>query len=66
MCNVDGESMDHLFLHCALARELWTLVFSLFGMYWVMPKRLSMFLLVGRVDWGGIRTGIFGKLSRIV
>ena len=40
MCKVDGESMDHLFLHCALARELWTMVFSLFGMYWVMPKQI--------------------------
>ena len=40
MCKVDGESVDHLFLHCALARELWTTVFSLFGMYWVMPKRI--------------------------
>jgi hypothetical protein len=40
MCKVDGESMDHSFLHCALARELWTMVFSLFGMYWVMPKRI--------------------------
>jgi hypothetical protein len=40
MCKVDGESVDHLFLYCALARELWTMVFSLFGMYWVMSKRI--------------------------
>ena len=40
MCKVDGESVDHLFLHCALARELWTMVFSLFGMHWVMPRRI--------------------------
>jgi hypothetical protein len=40
MCKADGESVDHLFLHCALARELWNMAFSLFGMYWVMPKRI--------------------------
>ena len=40
MCKVDGESVDHLFLHCALARELWTMVFRLFGMHWVMPRRV--------------------------
>ena len=31
MCKVDGESMDHLVLHCAMARDLWDMVFSLFG-----------------------------------
>ena len=40
MCKVDGEFVDHLFLHCALARELWTMVFSLFGMHWVMSRRI--------------------------
>ena len=40
MCKVDEESADHLFLHCALARELWTMVFSMFGMRWVMPRRI--------------------------
>jgi hypothetical protein len=40
MCKVDGESADHLFLHCALARELWTMVFSLFGMHWVTLRRI--------------------------
>jgi hypothetical protein len=40
MCKVDGESMDHLFFHCALAREIWTMVFSLFGMHWVMLRRI--------------------------
>uniref|UniRef100_A0A2N9G315 Lon N-terminal domain-containing protein n=1 Tax=Fagus sylvatica TaxID=28930 RepID=A0A2N9G315_FAGSY len=36
----DGESVDHLFLHCDLARELWNMAFSSFGMYWVMPKQI--------------------------
>jgi hypothetical protein len=36
MCKRDGESIDHLFLHCPLARELWDLSFSMFGVDWVM------------------------------
>ena len=30
--------MDHLLLICMVAAELWTMVFSLFGVYWVMQK----------------------------
>jgi hypothetical protein len=37
MCKVDGESVDHLLLHCPYARELWDMVFALFGVQWVMP-----------------------------
>jgi hypothetical protein len=37
MCKEDGESIDHLFLHCNAANELWQLVFSKFGIWWVMP-----------------------------
>jgi hypothetical protein len=30
--------MAHFFLHCAVALELWSLVFCLFGVSWVMPN----------------------------
>jgi hypothetical protein len=40
MCKVDGESIDHLFLHCPVAKELWDTVLSLFGVLWVMPQHL--------------------------
>ena len=37
MCKSNCESVDHLFLHCPVASELWDMVFGLFGVYWVMP-----------------------------
>jgi hypothetical protein len=40
MCKRDGESIDHLMLHCIVAQELWDLVFSMFGITWVMPRRV--------------------------
>jgi hypothetical protein len=37
LCRESGESPDHILLHCKVARELWDLVFVLFGVQWVMP-----------------------------
>jgi hypothetical protein len=39
MCKKKGESIDHLLLHCDIACELWSFMFSLFGVEWVMPKQ---------------------------
>lgn len=38
MCKRDGENIDHLLFHCMVARKLCTMVFSWFGVPWVMPK----------------------------
>uniref|UniRef100_A0A2N9IC50 BTB domain-containing protein n=1 Tax=Fagus sylvatica TaxID=28930 RepID=A0A2N9IC50_FAGSY len=40
MCKADGESVDHLLLHCVYAKELWDVVFAMFGVFWVMPGRV--------------------------
>ncbi len=38
MCKRDGESVAHLLLQCPIASDLWGLVFSMFGVDWVMPR----------------------------
>ena len=38
MCKHSGEFVNHLFLHCEVAQVLWSMVFSLFAVTWVMPK----------------------------
>jgi hypothetical protein len=52
MCKADGESIDHLFLHCPIAYDLWSFVFSLFGASWVMPCKLSDMISCWRGKFG--------------
>ena len=30
--------MDHLLIHCKMAFELWSFIFGMFGIQWVLPK----------------------------
>jgi hypothetical protein len=41
MCKVNGETMDHLLLHCDYAQSLWSFIVCLFGVSWVMPRRVE-------------------------
>ena len=41
MCKWSGESINHLLLHCPIAFELWTMVWALFGLLWVMPQSVN-------------------------
>ncbi len=38
MCRSDGESVNHLLLHCSVAQELWNMILNMFGVSWVMPR----------------------------
>jgi hypothetical protein len=40
LCKSSGEWPDHLLLHCPFAQAIWSLVFCLFGISWVMPARV--------------------------
>jgi hypothetical protein len=41
MCKKNGETVDHLLLHCETASALWHTIFSQFGLLWVMPRRVG-------------------------
>ena len=38
MCRCEGESVDHLLIHCYMANELWNFVFRSFRIQWVLPR----------------------------
>ena len=41
MCHCNGETLDHLLLHCGKAYWLWSLVFRSFGIAWVLPRSVA-------------------------
>ena len=53
MCKSNSELVDHLFLHCPIAMDLWSMVLGLFGVSWVMPHTV-----LGLLGWW---QGSFGR-----
>ena len=41
ICKRRGESVNHLLLHCPFAFKLWSMVWVLFGVIWVMPQSVA-------------------------
>ena len=52
MCKRNGESVDHLLIHCPLAFDLWSLVFTLFCIHWIMPKTVVELLACWQGKFG--------------
>jgi hypothetical protein len=44
MCKSSGKTVHRLLHHCATAREISTMVWSLCGVQWVMPRGVSELL----------------------
>ena len=45
LCHSEGETADHILLHCAKCWILWQLLFSLFGVAWVISSSVKETLL---------------------
>ena len=54
-CGKDEETIDHLLLHCFMARLLWDLLLAIFGVNWVFPKSIRETLLSWRGSFMGKR-----------
>jgi hypothetical protein len=48
ICKKSGKSINYLLLHCDVARDLWNYLLILFGVEWVMPRRVLDLL----TSWG--------------
>ena len=53
LCLSEVETVDHLLLHCVKTRALWNLLFSLFGVAWVLSGSVKETL----IGWHGTFVG---------
>ena len=51
MCRCCGETMDHLLLHCQVARTVWNFIFRSFGISWVLPESGRSFVWLAQLAW---------------
>ncbi|XP_059650449.1 uncharacterized protein LOC132296254 [Cornus florida] len=66
LCKINGESVDHLLLHCPVAHDCWSLMFGLFGIHWVMPQTSWELLDMWRGQWVGTQGRDYSSLEEIV
>ena len=57
VCNLSRSSVDHLFLTCLVAMDLWSMVLGLFGISWVMPHTVLELLWCWQGSFGHHRNG---------
>ncbi|RVW46482.1 ADP-ribosylation factor [Vitis vinifera] len=50
LCCAEEETINHILVHCSKARVLWDLVFTLFGVNWVLPLTVRDTLLGFNVE----------------
>ena len=62
LCRESGESPDHILLHCKVARELWNMVFVMFGVQWVMPGTVLDLFSSWQGSWGCKRTNMVWRV----
>ena len=53
MCKADEESANHVLIHCPTAAMIRHLIFTLFGVHWVMPNSIKETIL----GWNGSFVG---------
>ena len=55
MFKKSGESVNHLLLHYPIAYDLWSMVWALFGLQWVMPHGVFDLFSSWQGSFGGRR-----------
>ena len=53
MCEEEEETIDHLLIHCKIAKMLWDLILSIVGISWVFPNSVLHTLIA----WQGAAVG---------
>ena len=63
MCQMCGESIDHLLLHCEKTREVWMLLLSFFRVSWVFPYSIKETLVCWRGSFVGKKRKVAWQLG---
>ncbi|RVW15386.1 putative ribonuclease H protein [Vitis vinifera] len=58
LCKGNGESIDHLFLHCPVTIGLWHKLFNLAGLAWVPPRSIVDMMVIA---FKGLGNSLRGK-----
>ena len=59
LCKGNGESIDHLFLHCPVTIGLWHKLFNLAGLVWVPPRSIEDMMVIA---FKGLGNSLRGKI----
>ncbi|RVW63507.1 hypothetical protein CK203_054157 [Vitis vinifera] len=66
LCGCEEENVNHILLHCTVARVLWDIILALFGVHWVFPETVIEVLLSWRGSFVGKRGKKYGIPYRCV
>ena len=53
LCACEEENVNHILIHCTVARVLWELVLGLFGVQWAFPETVKEVLFSWRGSFVG-------------
>lgn len=62
MCKTSGETIDHILLHCEVARALWNTAFGLCGLEWIMHCWEVDLQACWRVQFGSFQSTAMCKM----
>lgn len=61
LCQMDGKSVHHIFLHCSFTHKVWIHFISRIGVYWVMPETIQLMFFSWKYFGDSLRSTKFGE-----
>ncbi|RVW56571.1 hypothetical protein CK203_086726 [Vitis vinifera] len=65
LCKENEETVNHILIHCGKTRDLWNLLFSSFGVVWVLPESVRNLLLEWKMKGMGKKRNVVWKMAPI-
>ena len=65
LCKENEETTNHILIHCGKTRNLWTWLFSSFGVVWVLPESVRNLLLEWKIKGLGKKRSVVWKMAPI-